>query len=202
MSVLGAKQLSKEIRKSRAGKPDGIAIVPMPDLTAVERSGEASITLRLGRWFLSLRQSNDSHLPATADGDANEGKFSKSSFIPFGQAFFLHPNRFVLASTLEWIRLPPEFAALVVGKSTLGRRGIIIETAAGVHPGFSGCLTLEIANVGEMPVRLVAGMMICQLFFHPVQGELSSTDTLLSGQRKPRLGALKVDPVLKALQSS
>ena len=59
---------------------------------------------------------------------------------------------------------------LVVDKSSLGRRGIIIETATGVHPGFSGCLTLEIANVGEIAVKLVAGMMIGQLFVQGVEG--------------------------------
>src|SRR5262249_44391074 len=105
-------------------------------------------------------------------------------------------------STLEWIRLPTRYAATVVGKSTLGRRGIVIETAAGVHPGFSGCLTLEIANVGEVPVELVSGMQICQLFVHSVEGELVPAETSLAGQRKPRLGLLREDPILTRLVSS
>jgi dCTP deaminase len=105
----------------------------------------------------------------------------------------------VLGSTLEWIRIPQQYSAFVVGKSRLGRRGIIIETAAGVHPGFSGCVTLEIANIGEVPVELIAGMSICQLFFHPIQGVLAATATSLAGQRKPRLGELRADPVLDRL---
>ena len=94
----------------------------------------------------------------------------------------------MLASTLEWVRLPAMYAAFVVGKSSLARRGIIIETAAGVHPGFSGCLTLEIANVGEIPVKLVAGMMIGQLFVQGVEGSAGGTQSSLAGQRQPRLG--------------
>ena len=157
------------------------------------------MSLRLGRWFLTLRQASGTHISLDPSAKDKESKFGKKYYVPFGEKFVLHPNRFVLASTLEWIRLPPSKSAVVVGKSTLGRRGIIIETAAGVHPGFSGCLTLEIANVGEMPVELIAGMLICQLFFHTVEGEAGESRTSLSGQRKPRLGSVRADPLLERL---
>jgi len=199
---LSAKQLSKEITRGNNGEPSGIAVVPTPDIGKLVTSGEAAVNLRLGRWFLTLRQSSETHLKTMPGSITNENKFSKKYFVPFGEPFILHPNRFVLASTLEWIRLPVNYAAFVVGKSTLGRRGIIIETAAGVHPGFSGCLTLEIANVGEIPVELVSGMLICQLFFHSIEGELSLTQTSLAGQRKPRLGQLREDAVLSKLIAS
>jgi dCTP deaminase len=171
----------------------------MPELNLIEESGEASVNIRLGRWFLTMRQSGETHLEATAAGNPRENKFSKKHFVPFGEIFVLHPGRFVLASTLEWVKLPTKYAAFVVGKSTLGRRGIIIETAAGIHPGFSGCLTLEIANVGEVPVKLISGMLICQLFFHVLEGELSPGKTPLAGQRKPRLGQIREDPILSKL---
>lgn len=197
--ILSAKLLSEEITRGNAGEESGIAVVPAPEIVKLAEGGEAAVNLRLGRWFLTLRQSSETHLKATPGGPSNENKFSKKYFVPFGEPFILHPNRFVLASTLEWIRLPVNYAAFVVGKSTLGRRGIIIETAAGVHPGFSGCLTLEIANVGEIPVELVSGMLICQLFFHSLKGELSASQTSLAGQRKPRLGKLRDDPILTKL---
>jgi dCTP deaminase len=200
--ILSAKLLSREIAKGNDGDETGIAVVPAPDIVKLASSGEAAVNLRLGRWFLTLRQSTETHLKTMPGSFTNENKFSKKYFVPFGDPFILHPNRFVLASTLEWIRLPVSCAAFVVGKSTLGRRGIIIETAAGVHPGFSGCLTLEIANVGEVPVELVAGMLICQLFFHSLAGELSASQTSLAGQRKPRLGQLREDPVLTKLLAS
>ncbi len=200
--ILSAKLLSKEIVRGNAGEESGIAVVPTPEIVRLADGGEAAVNLRLGRWFLTLRQSSETHLKATPGGPSNENKFSKKYFVPFGEPFILHPNRFVLASTLEWIRLPVNYAAFVVGKSTLGRRGIIIETAAGVHPGFSGCLTLEIANVGEVPVELVSGMLICQLFFHSLTGDLSASQTSLAGQRKPRLGKLRDDPILTKLIKS
>jgi len=198
--VLSAKAICKEIISGNACDPEGIAVIPCPHLETIERNGEASVSLRLGRWFLTLRQSRETHLEVTPYPEESESKFSKHYFVPFGESFVLHPNRFVLASTLEWIRLPSKYAAFVVGKSTLGRRGIIIETAAGIHPGFAGCITLEIANVGEVPVKLIAGMLICQLFFHNVAGELTQSHTTLAGQRKPRLGKIREDPILTALK--
>jgi dCTP deaminase len=200
--ILTAKKLAQEIRKGNESDPTGIAVIPSVDLNQLERSGEAAISLRLGRWFLTMRQSSETHIEPIPAGNRNENKFSKKYFVPFGDVFVLHPGRFVLACTLEWITLPGNFAAFVVGKSTLGRRGIIIETAAGVHPGFSGCLTLEIANVGEIPVKLFAGMLICQLFFHRLEGEPASTTSSLAGQRKPRLGQVREDAILRKLMMS
>jgi dCTP deaminase len=200
--ILSAAKLCEEIRRGNESQLDGIAVVPVPDLEMVKRSGEASISLRLGRWFMTMRQSSETHIETIHGNATSENKISKRHFVPFGENFILHPGRFVLASTLEWIKLPTIYAAYVVGKSTLGRRGIIIETAAGVHPGFSGCLTLEIANVGEVPVNLISGQLICQLFVHKLEGQLSESKTRLAGQRKPRLGQIKEDPMITKLIKS
>jgi hypothetical protein len=37
--------------------------------------------------------------------------------------------------------------------------------------------------VGEVPVKLFAGMLICQLFFHCLDGEPTTTESGLAGQR-------------------
>jgi dCTP deaminase len=82
-----------------------------------------------------------------------------------------------------------------VGKSSWGRRGLIIATAIGVHPGFKGCLTLELTNVGEIPVAIKPGMAVCQLFLHEVRehgGEWVDQSQFV-GMRKPRLGKISLD---------
>jgi dCTP deaminase len=89
----------------------------------------------------------------------------KYDFIPFGNRFVLHPGQFLLGISFEWLKFPRDLAGFVTGKSSWGRRGLIIETAAGIHPGFCGCLTLEIGNVGPVPIPLIPGMKICQVFF-------------------------------------
>ncbi len=81
--------------------------------------------------------------------DADDpSRLAKYHFVPFGDRFILQPGDFVLGITFEWLKLPSDLAGFVTGKSKWGRRGLIVETAAGIHPGFCGCLTLEIGNVG------------------------------------------------------
>jgi hypothetical protein len=102
--------------------------------------------------------------------------------------------------TLEWIRLPKNLAAYVIGKSSWGRRGLIIATATGVHPGFKGCLTLELSNVGELPIAIKPGMNICQLFLHKVETENDELDkSLFIGLRRPTIGKLQLDPIARKL---
>lgn len=200
--ILSGKKLASDILRGNGGDPNGVGLVPEPSLSDLEQSGEASVSLRLGRWFSSVRQSNETHIETASAEDDKTQRLSKQYYVPFGIEFILHPGRFVLAVTLEWLRLPTSYTAFVVGKSSLGRRGIIIETAAGVHPGFCGCLTLEVANVGELPVVLRAGMNICQLFFHTMDGDLTAARTSHAGQRKPRLGQMREDAILKKLRTT
>jgi hypothetical protein len=49
------------------------------------------------------------------------------------------------------------------------------------------------------PGKAVAGMSICKLFFHRLEGQPKSTGSRLARQRKPRLGQISDDPILKKL---
>jgi dCTP deaminase len=76
---------------------------------------------------------------------------------------------------------------------------LIIATAAGVHPGFTGCLTLELSNVGEIPIAVKPGISICQLFLHLTsQTDLADKSTFV-GRRRPTLGKIELDDVYKKL---
>jgi dCTP deaminase len=111
----------------------------------------------------------------------------------------LHPRNFVLGVTLEWLKMPPDLAGYIVGRSSWGRRGLIIATAAGVHPGFTGCLTLEITNLGEIPIEVRPGMAVSQLFLHSVDGGGGRDASPFGGRSRPTLGTIDMDPVAKAL---
>ena len=138
---------------------DPLVITPTPpDLTKLAERGSGSIDIRLGTWFMTLRQARMTHLAIDAPG--SQVQLTKTHYVPFGSEYYLHPRSFVLSVTLEWIRLPKNLAAYVIGKSSWGRRGLIIATATGVHPGFKGCLTLELSNVGELPIAIKPGMEI------------------------------------------
>ncbi len=92
-------------------------------------------------------------------------------------------------------------AAYVIGRSSWGRHGLIIATATGVHPGFTGCLALELANVGEIPITIKPGTTICQIFIQKVDGvakDLVDRSSFV-GRRKPTLGVIKLDVIAEAL---
>ena len=79
-------------------------------------------------------------------------------------AFILHPGEFVLGSTLEEVGIPPDLAARLEGKSSLGRLGLMTHSTAGfLDPGFNGHVTLELSNVANLPITLYPGMRIGQI---------------------------------------
>ena len=75
----------------------------------------------------------------------------------------MHPNQFILAETLEWIKLPYDLTAILTTKSSEAREGLQIETANLIHPRFSGTVTLELKNNGEVPIKLYPGLTIGQI---------------------------------------
>ncbi|HTZ55620.1 MAG TPA: dCTP deaminase [Candidatus Acidoferrum sp.] len=190
----------------RENTKDPLIIVPTPNLDALRSEGTASIDLRLGTWFAHLKQTQMAYLPLLpSTGSATVGPdLTSTTYIPFGSSYILHPQSFVLAVTLEWISLPNDLAAYVIGKSSWGRAGLIIATAAGVHPGYKGCLTLELTNVGEIPIQIRPGVRICQLFIHKLEaaktGAISASS--FSGSRRPMLRPLTLDAFAAKLSSA
>lgn len=77
----------------------------------------------------------------------------------------IRPGEFVLGCTRERIRLPAHIAGFVHGKSTWARKGLMVEAAGLVDPGFDGTVTLELKNLSHHPIRLSAGVAICQISF-------------------------------------
>lgn len=202
--MLSAAEIAAALRGDC--KPDErLTVVPWPDPDEIAGRGGTSIDLRLGRWFKSFKQTRTNSVslvgPAPDALDApTEMSRTKQHFVPFGDSYVLHPGRFVLGATLEWLRLPAGLSGYVTGKSSLGRHGLVIETAAGLHPHFSGCLTLELANVGEVPLEMFPGMKICQIFLHRTAPcDLSSLGAF-SGRRKPMLTPPKTDAVFERLR--
>ena len=86
--------------------------------------------------------------------------------VPDGEAFTLHPGEFILAMTKEYIEMPDDLTGRLEGRSSIGRLGVVIHsTAANIECGFRGNITLELANMGRIPVMLYPGMRICSLSF-------------------------------------
>lgn len=201
--MLSADQIADALNLE-PGDPDRLSVVPRPDDATLRQRSATSIDLRLGRWFRSFKQTRAQAYPlaVTQGGSSDlstEVSRTKQHFVPFGKKFVLHPGRFVLGATLEWLQLPAGLSGYVTGKSSLGRHGLVIETAAGIHPHFSGCLTLELANMGEVPLAIYPGMSVCQIFLHRTAAGSSVDLGMFSGRRKPVLSPPKEDDIFTRL---
>lgn len=96
--------------------------------------------------------------------DRGEDKFV-SVFLSDFDGLRLEPGAFILASTVERVRLGNGVCAQVDGKSSYGRKGLRIHQTAGfIDAGFSGNITLEMDTIGQA-VELRPDMPICQLVF-------------------------------------
>ncbi|WP_448587423.1 dCTP deaminase [Thermocrinis sp.] len=79
------------------------------------------------------------------------------------EGLVIKPKSFLLATTLEYIKLPNDITAFVEGRSSLGRLGLFIENAGWVDAGFEGQITLELYNANSCPIKLYKGMRVCQI---------------------------------------
>ncbi len=125
-------------------------------------SQPSSSDFRLDRYFRVFENHRYPHIDPAADQTDLTREVQPTGDEPF----ILHPGEFVLGSTLEEVTLPDDLAARVEGKSSLGRLGLLTHATAGfVDPGFRGHVTLELANVATLPIKLYPGMKIGQLCF-------------------------------------
>ena len=129
--------------------------------------GASSLDMRLGKHFKVYEHGK---FPVLDPAKMSEvGEMARLIEVPEGESFVVQPGEFVLGVTLEKVSLPDDVVARVEGRSSLGRLGIVVHSTAGfVDAGFSGTITLEIANINRMPVVLHPGMRVCQLAFEPM----------------------------------
>lgn len=164
--------------------PHKLVITPLLDRVKQLETGAAAVDLRLGQEIMtadpavlacmdplgreehggpeSHERGQDCHSTQAHDVEALQGYLTKTC-LPLGGEFILHPRQFALAATLEYIRLPDGVAGHVVGRSRWARVGLIIAMATFVHPGYAGCLTLELQNLGDVPMQLSPGFTVAQL---------------------------------------
>lgn len=130
--------------------------------------GSMGYDLRLGNNFKIPRVGSDVEEPAMLDAldlkPAQDGKFN-NFWLEDWTPLIIDPGHMVLAETVETIRIPTDCTLSIEGKSSNARLGITLNTTVG-EPGWKGKLTLEISNIGHLPVRIYPGMGICQIVFH------------------------------------
>jgi len=86
------------------------------------------------------------------------------------EGLVLSPNQLYLGRTVERTETR-NLVPMIEGRSSVGRLGLFVHVTAGFgDAGFCGYWTLEIFAV--QPVRIYAGVSICQIFYHEITGEI------------------------------
>lgn len=131
--------------------------------------GPSSLDLRLGEHFITFQQTKAMLLDTRnlcLDG------MTQDIYADPNEGIIIHPGQFMLGTTIEIVKVPEDMAARIEGRSSYGRLGIAIHSTAGYcDPGWEGRVTLEIQNLGVVPVKLYPGERICQIIFHTMTSE-------------------------------
>ena len=85
------------------------------------------------------------------------------------EGIVLQPGTLYLARTREYTETHA-YVPMLEGRSSVGRLGLFVHVCAGFGDvGFKGYWTLEIHCV--QPIRVYAGVGICQIYYHSIEGE-------------------------------
>ena len=85
------------------------------------------------------------------------------------EGLLLEKDKLYLGRTLEYTETRG-YVPMLEGRSSIGRLGLFVHITAGFGDvGFAGFWTLEMFCV--QPVRIYAGVQICQIFYHSIEGD-------------------------------
>ncbi len=100
--------------------------------------------------------------------DMKKQNSTQSLFIPT-KGLLLEPGQLYLGRINEHTKTH-NLVPMLEGRSSIGRLGLFIHITAGFGDvGFCGYWTLEIFCIH--PIRIYAGVEICQIYYHTIEGE-------------------------------
>jgi dCTP deaminase len=127
---------------------------------------EGVISYGLSSYGYDLRISNEFKIFKGMNSSIIDPKrFDPSNFTDFrGEVCIIPPNSFVLATSLEYFKIPRDVIAICLGKSTYARCGIVVNVTP-LEPEWEGHITIEVSNTSPLPVKIYANEGIAQLIF-------------------------------------
>jgi len=184
--ILSDGDILKEIAAGR------IKIDPSPDFAT--QLGSVSVDFRLGHTFMVFEHSRHSYIDPR--DPKSIGDAMRTIYVDEGERFIMQPGDFALASTIESLELPNDLLGRLEGRSSIARLGITVHSTAAVfEPGWIGTATMELSNLGRMPVALYPGMRICAFSFETVSSPVQTPyrekrNNKYAGQQTPRASQL------------
>lgn len=78
----------------------------------------------------------------------------------------IKPHEFMLGSSIEYLRIPPNMVGILAGRSSIARYGLDIHKTAGIlEPGWEGNITFELFNNNHRTLIIPAGTRVGQVMF-------------------------------------
>jgi len=139
-----------------------LRITPFED----DQLGAASVDLTLGDEIRVIERS-DQPIDLLADSDYRD----HTSVARLDSPYVLAPGSTIHGITRERIALPPDLCGFLEGRSRFARLGLMIHvTSAFVQPGVDNRQVLEMSNVSGHPLRIHAGVRLCQIVLMRTEG--------------------------------
>jgi dCTP deaminase len=91
-----------------------------------------------------------------------------------GRSCLIAANSFVLGRSLEYFRIPRDVLVVCYGKSTYARCGVFVNVTP-LEPEWEGFITVALANLSPVPVKVYSGEGIGQLVFLRAESECSTS---------------------------
>jgi len=125
-----------------------------------------SISYGLSSFGYDARVSDEFKIFTNVNSETVDPKnFKTSSFVSKKtNECVIPPNSFVLASTIEYFKIPKDVLVICLGKSTYARCGIIVNVTP-LEPGWEGNVTLEFSNTTPLPAKIYANEGAAQFIF-------------------------------------
>ncbi len=150
-------------------------IEPFADrLVRQTEAGAGIISYGLSSFGYDLRAAREWKIFVNAFNTVVDPKnFDPASLIEFeGDECIIPPNSFVLARSVEYMRIPENVMVVALGKSSYARCGIVANVTP-LEPGWEGHVTLEFSNTTPLPAKMYANEGCVQLLFF--EGEKPET---------------------------
>ena len=127
---------------------------------------EGKISYGLSSFGYDARVSNEFKIFTNVNSEIVDPKnFKPSNFVTKNvPECIIPPNSFVLASTVEYFKIPKDVLVICLGKSTYARCGIIVNVTP-LEPGWEGHVTLEFSNTTPLPAKIYANEGVAQFVF-------------------------------------
>jgi len=127
---------------------------------------DGKISYGLSSYGYDARVSNEFKIFTNVNSDIVDPKnFKSSNFLTKKVSeCIIPPNSFVLASTIEYFKIPKDVLVICLGKSTYARCGIIVNVTP-LEPGWEGHVTLEFSNTTPLPAKIYANEGVAQFVF-------------------------------------